>query len=309
MPRREPDTAEDVRAREPSAVLRPPRPRRVPNNDARRLGATRRARPSASNCARARDGDGTGRGSEDAGGLGAFPLGPGWAPCGRSRMPRRRLRDTASARSRLMPPRRSGSWTLRDRDEHEASEPAREATEPKGVKKPRRPGRRARAVYVAGWPRAPGMPGRRLAGQRAGRPSTACEPRRAVPAASVGDWAAILLVLFSRGCARPCVLACRADGVRRGDTGVTARVSCVLRPMRGVSAGLGRQADRSCGPKPVASGAIRFVESCLEVRSRRTGLARDFTYVVYPAGVRLPPSLCPREIVPKLLDTPTYVRA
>jgi hypothetical protein len=160
MPRREPDTAEDVRAREPSAVLRPPRPRRVPNNDARRLGATRRARPSASNCARARDGDGTGRGSEDAGGLGAFPLGPGWAPCGRSRMPRRWLRDTASARSWLMPPRRSGSWTLRDRDEHEASgghetERCKETTAPRAARTGGVRGRlaaRARDAWkTAGW--------------------------------------------------------------------------------------------------------------------------------------------------------------
>jgi hypothetical protein len=120
MPRREPDTREDVR-REPCP---PVRPKRAPNNDARRLGATR-APVGIKLCA------GRDRSAE--------PERIGGQPWSLLPWPRadavRAQRDAAGPRRRLrtppaprpMPPRRSGSWTFCVRDErsHELTRPAR----------------------------------------------------------------------------------------------------------------------------------------------------------------------------------------
>jgi hypothetical protein len=234
-------------------------------------------------------------------GLGAFSLGPGRTPCGRNGMPRGRDAGYGHRpRPGPMPPRRSGSWTFRVRDEpsHEPTRPARarysERTErrpPTGAsarpwawlarwkletskeRKEHAPGCRARA-YVVG---APGMPGKRLGEGRArGR------------------------LRASHGAPRPCATG-RGDTIIIACPLACASVHAWLLPWRHrcyrarvcpPSDAPGRQTDRFCGSKPVA-WCCTTVASCLLRQYDGTGW--PVTSRFYPALTHFSSPLFSRE--------------
>jgi hypothetical protein len=275
--------------------------------------SARRAHPSASNCAL----DGTGRlspgGSVD--GLGAFSLGPGRTPCGRNGMPRGRDAGYGHRpRPGPMPPRRSGSWTFRVRDEpsHEPTRPARARY---SIGTERRPPTGASArpwAWLARWKletsketkkernTPPGVARGRTWWARpgclengwgkAGRAVDCVRATARVVRARLGG--AILLLSRVLSPVRPCTHGCC-----RGDTGVTGR-ACVLRPMRRA----GRQADRPFLRFEACSLVLhdRSVVSLEAVR--RDWLARDFTFLSSSHAFFFS-SVCPREIGPKSYGT------
>jgi len=192
------------------------------------------------------------------GGLGAFPLGPGRAQPDAA-VPRRRLRTPPARgkRHRPMPPRRSGSWTLRDRDEHEGGARASELTGSRLTNRAVVPRGKVETSKERDLPSGAGVPGRARpgcleGGWATGRAAVDGVRATARAAGSIRGRLGGDTIIFCVSSGPWPVRACRAAGYgRRGDTGVAARV-CVLpppRPMRGPG-----QADRpflrseACGP-------------------------------------------------------------